>query len=110
MYIINSKEIKENWDESKSVRKNQEEMGLCYDANEALKIPSRKKEKIDQIKTSITGGFVVRTILYLILFFLIKLILMQVSDVDPNSNIPSKSHVAHLLEEQANAPRERRFR
>ncbi|XP_067000986.1 nucleolar protein 16 [Anabrus simplex] len=81
---IQCKEIKDAWTNKKSVRKNMEEMGLIYDPNTALKIPSTKELLHPEMKEQDEGKM----------------------DVDG----PSKNFVAEKLEAEAKAPRVRKFR
>lgn len=83
--------IKRAWNNQVSARSNLKDMGLAYDPNEALKIPSFKqlqKEKAMAIKS---GDFIV-------------------SDLVSATSLPSKLNVAEQLEAEAKAPRKSTLR
>ncbi|XP_967613.3 nucleolar protein 16 [Tribolium castaneum] len=84
---ISCKEIKEAWDKRKSVKTNLEEMGLSYDPNQTLGIPSNKQK----LKLSITSN-------------------NDDWEEEQLDTKPTKSHVAQALEEDARAPRVKLFR
>lgn len=90
---IKCTEIKQAWEVTKSTRRNLDEMGLAYDANEILKIPNTKQEILERYRRK----------------------LEQSSDSDSEadnaeSSVPKKVYVAKHLEADAKAPRERSFR
>lgn len=82
--------MKNAWEKSKSVETNFTEMGLSYDPNKSIKIPNSKSD--------------------------IKVSLLSNTDEWQEEIIPSceevsqKAHIAEILEKDAKAPRERRFR
>nr|XP_023017858.1 nucleolar protein 16 [Leptinotarsa decemlineata] len=84
---IECQEVKNAWEKQKSVQTNLKQMGLSYDPNQTIKIPNKKKELIclgggteNWDRTSVEEPIVL-----------------------------SKSYVAESLENDAKAPRERRF-
>ncbi|GLH03192.1 Uncharacterized protein GBIM_09091 [Gryllus bimaculatus] len=77
------KEMKNDWESNKSVITNMEEMGLVYDVNKALGIPSNKQAALE----STTSG-----------------------KKKKKKLLPRKAHVVQKLEENANAPRVGKFR
>ncbi|XP_015184125.1 PREDICTED: nucleolar protein 16 [Polistes dominula] len=92
---IECKNIKEEWEITKSTRSNLKEMGLVYDPNKNLKIPNIKQDLLQQVKEKFMENG------------------MEVDSDDENEDIkktPAKIHVAQALERDAKAPRERRFR
>lgn len=83
-FLQSSKEIKDAWEKTKSTRHNLGDMGLAYDANEALKIPGVEREfRHDDC---------------------------EAEDEKKSASVPPKISVAATLEAEANAPRERMFR
>ncbi|XP_043490581.1 nucleolar protein 16 [Polistes fuscatus] len=92
---IECKNIKEEWEISKSTRSNLKEMGLVYDPNEILQIPNVKQDLLKEVKEKFMENG------------------MEIDSEDENVDIkrtPPKIHVAQALEKDANAPRERMFR
>ncbi|KAI4495409.1 hypothetical protein M0802_008799 [Mischocyttarus mexicanus] len=89
------KNIKDEWEISKSIRSNLKEMGLVYDPNETLPVPNVKHDLLEEAKQKmIENG-------------------MEIDSEDENVDIkkePAKVHVAKALEDDAKAPRERMFR
>lgn len=85
-----SDQIKKAWEDKRSTRVNLEQMGLAYDANEAVQIPNVKHEMVEEAKRKITGN----------------------EDPSDHENeemnvTAAKSHVAEKLEAEAKAPRKR---
>ncbi|KAL0132002.1 hypothetical protein PUN28_000047 [Cardiocondyla obscurior] len=83
-------EIKKEWEDTKSTHINLKDMGLAYDANQAVQIPNVKQEMLEKAKK----------------------ILMESEDQSDNENVKtgataSKSYVANKLEAEAKAPRKR---
>lgn len=74
--------IKNAWEESKSIRENLVDMGLAFDSNITLKIPTAKDSLIP---------------------------LMTDKPRPKAKTCPSKAHIAEALEAEAKAPREKRF-
>ncbi|KAL1517755.1 hypothetical protein ABEB36_001481 [Hypothenemus hampei] len=89
---IGCKEVKEAWDQDKSVQANLEDMGLSYDPNKTIDIPKRKKQVQEAL------GFKECTFE------------QEEEENVPKSTIPEKKYVAEVLEANAKAPREKRFR
>ncbi|XP_050295184.1 nucleolar protein 16 [Anthonomus grandis grandis] len=85
---IGCKEIKNAWDQKKSVQANLSEMGLSYDPNQTIKIPKRKKQLQEAIGVIKNDGQV---------------------ELD-KSGKQSKKYIAEALEADAKAPREKKFR
>jgi antitoxin component HigA of HigAB toxin-antitoxin module len=84
---ISCKEVKSAWDRRKSVQTNLEEMGLSYDPNKTIKIPSNKQK----LKASVTSNV----------------------DAWEEENVeatPTKVFVAEALETEARAPRVKMFK
>lgn len=44
-----SKEINDFWDKKKTVQQNLKDMGLAYDTNKAMKIPSKAPAVIEEV-------------------------------------------------------------
>ncbi|RZC32416.1 Nop16 domain containing protein [Asbolus verrucosus] len=84
---ISCKEIAEAWDKRKSVQTNMEEMGLSYDPNKTIKIPSNKQK----LKVSITSN-------------------TNDWNEERIEAKPTKCYVAEALETDAKAPRVKMFR
>ncbi|CAG9857066.1 unnamed protein product [Phyllotreta striolata] len=82
---IGCKEVKVEWDNKKSMKTNLQEMGLAYDPNKSIKIPQTKKT-------------------------LKKLLMNNQNSDDEEGPVVSKAHVVEALEEDAKAPREKKFR
>lgn len=78
--------VKKAWEAHKSIRENLTSMGLSYDPNSTLKIPSAK-EILEPLLTEKE----------------------EQSVNDRLSAVPSKLHVAQELEAEAKAPREKKF-
>jgi hypothetical protein len=74
------------WETARSVEQNLTDMGLVYDSNKALKIPSAK-ELLQPVEHDEEG-----------------------TSQDDKISQPTKSHVAKVLEEDAKAPRVKNFR
>ncbi|EZA53253.1 hypothetical protein DMN91_005071 [Ooceraea biroi] len=87
-------QIKKAWDDIKSTRHNLKEMGLAYDANEAVQATNVKNEMCEQ-----EGK---------------KTILRNEDSSDQESEdvhaVPTKTYVLEAMEADAKAPRERLFR
>ncbi|KAL6446556.1 hypothetical protein ACFW04_001234 [Cataglyphis niger] len=83
--------IKKAWTNSKSMRVNLREMGLAYDANEALQIPNVKHEMLEKAKRIVRDDD------------------ESLSDHEAKDVTPIKKHVMENLETEMKAPRERRF-
>ncbi|XP_050449813.1 nucleolar protein 16 [Cataglyphis hispanica] len=83
--------IKKAWTNSKSMRVNLREMGLAYDANEALQIPNIKHEMLEKAKRIVRDDD------------------ESLSDHEAEDVTPIKKHVMENLEAEMKAPRERRF-
>ncbi|ENN73571.1 nucleolar protein 16 [Dendroctonus ponderosae] len=81
---IGCKDVKNAWDEKKSVQTNMEEMGLSYDPNRTLGIPKRKRQLQEAMGVT--------------------------EEPLENPRVPAKKFVAERLEADAKAPREKRFR
>ncbi|KAM0730644.1 Nucleolar protein 16 [Formica fusca] len=88
--IISCDPIKKAWTNTKSTRINLKEMGLAYDANEAVQIPNVKREMLEEAKRIVREDD-------------------SSSDHEAEDAIPIKSHVMENLEAETKAPRERRF-
>ena len=82
--VFFSKEIKEAWDFDKTLKQNLSEMGLVYDTNETFKIPTTQQVMKPKGESTNTE-----------------------SDMEVER---PKLAVVQALEEEANAPRERKFR
>lgn len=82
--------VKKEWEDQKSTRVNLKNMGLAYDANEAVRIPNAKQEILEEAKRNIAGN-------------------EDSSDHEDERvhAIATKSYVAEELEAEAKAPRER---
>lgn len=89
---IPCEQIKKEWANAKSTRVNLKNMGLAYDANEALQIPNVKQEMVKEAKRKVAGNE------------------DRESDHENEGMTATKGHVAEKLEAEAKAPRERRFR
>ncbi|XP_072394596.1 nucleolar protein 16 [Diabrotica undecimpunctata] len=85
---IGCKEVKLSWESKKSIQTNLKEMGLSYDPNKTIKIPKTKKQIKSVLSTEDNS---------------------TMEDVEEALPAP-KSHVVETLEEDAKAPRERKFR
>ncbi|XP_045499296.1 nucleolar protein 16 [Colias croceus] len=86
---IKCKALKEAWNHSKSTSHNLRDMGLANDPNKVIKIPSFKEEQLKVAK---------------------KIVNPEAPDVEKVVAKKSrKKVVAKKLEEEATAPRERRF-
>ncbi|KDR19577.1 hypothetical protein L798_06375 [Zootermopsis nevadensis] len=84
--LIFSPQVKKAWEQTRTVEQNLNDMGLAYDSNKALKIPSSK-----------------------------ELLLPMECDgenikCDEEISVPIKTYVAKGLEEDAKAPRVKNFR
>jgi hypothetical protein len=81
-----SPQVKMAWETTRTVEQNLTDMGLAYDSNKALKIPSARE--------------------------LLQPVAYDGESASQNDNIsqPTKSHVAKVLEEDAKAPRVKNFR
>lgn len=86
---IKCKQLKESWEVTKSTRSNLSQMGLAYDPNEILEIPSNKRQLVEK--------FTVDN-------------LENVSEIEDVDMTPAKVHVAQELEAEARAPRKRVFK
>ncbi|XP_018335127.1 nucleolar protein 16, partial [Agrilus planipennis] len=84
---VTCKEIKEAWENRKSVKLNLKEMGLSYDPNETLPIPNIKQE----IKQKLMGYTT------------------ELKDTKEET-IPPKKYVLENLEAEAKAPRQKLLR
>lgn len=87
-----SDQIKKAWEGTRSTRVNLKEMGLAYDANEAVRIPNVKHEMLKEAKRKVAKN--------------------EDSDhEDEEMNVTAaKSYVTEELETEAKAPRERLFK
>ncbi|KAJ8956980.1 hypothetical protein NQ318_012144 [Aromia moschata] len=85
---IECKEIKNAWERKKSVVTNLKEMGLSYDPNKTIAIPSSRKIQAALLPTLDESD-------------------TEVVEDKPSSN---KLHVVEALEADAKAPREKKFR
>lgn len=81
-----SKDIKEAWHGGKTVRQNMREMGLSYDPNETIKLPSTKEKLKLSMKSNENEWKIDKPFL------------------------PRRVHVANKLESDAKAPRVKLFR
>ncbi|XP_011872050.1 PREDICTED: nucleolar protein 16 [Vollenhovia emeryi] len=79
-------EIKKEWEYKRSTRVNLKEMGLAYDANEAMQLPNVKHELLEGARRDVAG--------------------CEDSSDHEEMNV-AKSHVAETLEAEAKAPRQR---
>nr|XP_022904110.1 nucleolar protein 16 [Onthophagus taurus] len=86
---IGCKEIKNAWDNKKSIQTNLKEMGLSYDPNVTLGVPNFKKTLKSQIVVE-EGDWIEEEI--------------------KESVVPSKQYVVEKIIEDAKAPREKLFR
>ncbi|KAJ8970604.1 hypothetical protein NQ314_001139 [Rhamnusium bicolor] len=86
---IGCKEIKNEWEQKKSVETNLKDMGLSYDSNKTIEIPNSKKV----YKASLLSNKDEWN--------------EEIVNEQPTKE---KSYVAAILEADAKAPRERRFR
>ncbi|XP_018052604.1 PREDICTED: nucleolar protein 16 [Atta colombica] len=87
---IPCEQIKKEWKNKNSIRDNLKEMGLAYDANEAVQIPNVKHEMLEDAKGKVTGN----------------------EDLSDHENeemnmTAAKSYVMEKLEAEAKVPRER---
>ncbi|EFN88369.1 nucleolar protein 16 [Harpegnathos saltator] len=87
---IPCEQVKKAWEVTKSVRTNLKEMGLAYDANEAIQIPNVKQEMLENAKRKVVAD-------------------ENMSDEEDEAMdvIPAKNYVAEALEAEAKAPRQR---
>ncbi|KAF7263961.1 hypothetical protein GWI33_000817 [Rhynchophorus ferrugineus] len=86
---IGCKEVKNAWDQKKSIQANMTDMGLSYDPNLTIGIPKRK----NQLKQALG----------------VENNEWDIEDIE-KTNIKSKNYVAEKLEADAKAPREKMFR
>ncbi|XP_031838340.1 nucleolar protein 16 [Nomia melanderi] len=89
---IQCPQLKDSWEVTMSTRTNLKQMGLAYDANEAIKIPNSKKEIIEDAKSKVVDPEDMSD---------------QGEDVEME---PTKGHVAKELEAEAKAPRQKMLR
>lgn len=85
---IECDQIKEEWTRTKSTRVNLRDMGLAYNANEAIQIPNSKHEMLEEAKRIIRED-------------------ESLSDQETEAATPAKSHVTKKLEAEAKVPRVR---
>lgn len=83
--------IKRAWNDKVSARSNLKEMGLAYDPNEVLKIPSYKQLQTEKAVTIKSGDFIV-------------------TEISTTPTFPTKINVAEQLEAEAKAPRQTNLR
>ena len=81
-----SPQVKMAWETTRSVEQNLSDMGLVYDSNKSLKIPSAK-ELLQPMEHDVESA-----------------------SQDDKIGQPTKSYVAKVLEEDAKAPRVKNFR
>ena len=81
-----SPQVKMAWETTRSVEQNLSDMGLVYDSNKSLKIPSAK-ELLQPMEHDVESA-----------------------SQDDKIGQPTKSYVAKELEEDAKAPRVKNFR
>jgi hypothetical protein len=84
--LIFSPQVKEAWEHTRTVEQNLNDMGLAYDSNKALKIPSAK----ELLQPMECDG--------------------ESSKCGEEMNVPRKNYVARDLEDDAKAPRVKNFR
>ncbi|CAG9818798.1 unnamed protein product [Phaedon cochleariae] len=89
---IGCKEVKNAWENKKSIETNLIEMGLSYDPNKTIKIPKSKTELKAFLKSN--KGEWNET---------------QIEEMDMPTR-PDKKQVVTILEEEAKAPRQRKIR
>ncbi|KAJ8683464.1 hypothetical protein QAD02_019256 [Eretmocerus hayati] len=87
---IECEQIKEAWEVKKSTVSNLTQMGLVYDPNQVLKIPSVKKEMLKVVQNGKERD--------------------DSEDEPMEPDVPKKLHVVQSLEEQAKWPRAKLFR
>ncbi|XP_058809049.1 nucleolar protein 16 [Phymastichus coffea] len=86
---IECKQIKESWEATRSTIKNLTQMGLAYDPNDVLKVPSLKQTFLETVKNSQQDE-------------------SETENVE--ENVPNKLYVAQSLEKEARHPRAKLFR
>merc|ERR1711997_9566 len=84
---VGCKELRDNWDKTKSVKQNMEELGVAFDANTAMPIKSAKKDIVSKI-SSVEG------------------------DSNSGTSKVTKPHVVESLEKESleNQPKKQNFR
>jgi hypothetical protein len=82
-----SPQVKMAWETTRTVEQNLSDMGLVYDSNKSLKIPSAKELLLQPVEHD-----------------------GESASQDDNIGQPTKSYVAEVLEEDAKAPRVKNFR
>ncbi|KAF7991487.1 hypothetical protein HCN44_008799 [Aphidius gifuensis] len=90
---ITCPQVKEAWEKTRSTKSNLTQMGLAYDANASIKIPSTKSEMLKKAKLLASGALVTASV-----------------GPKKKKRVAKKNSVALALEADANAPRERMFR
>ncbi|CAH4037997.1 unnamed protein product [Pieris brassicae] len=89
---VNCKALKEAWNNNRSTFRNLRDMGLVNDPNKAIKIPSYKEEQLKIAKKIVDPD--------------------ELESEEPKvvKSKPRKMAVVEKLEQEAHAPRERRFK
>lgn len=85
-HFIFSPQVKKAWEQARTVEQNLNDMGLAYDSNKTLKIPSTK-ELLQPMECD-----------------------EETSNCDEELSVPRKNYVAKELEDDAKAPRVKNFR
>lgn len=87
---IECKIVKEAWNDHKTAHRNLKDMGLVSDPNKAIKIPSFKEEQLKKAKQMVNPD-------------------QSEEEVVQAVRTPCRKDIAEKLEQEANAPRERKF-